>query len=922
MFSQANFKLFEGIFILWFEEILKMSYPRANQPYKGFVRGVLSGNSLIINFISPEKEPYMIINLENLIAPKLGSNDGKTQDEPYAFESWDYLRKLSIGKSVLVGPIIREINDRNSKNPLRIQTIFGALKVAHSRVSIVNNSAGETTDIGMNICQAGYVKTRDANPNFQAKPNSYLSKLQEFEEEAKNDQRGIWSEEEGFVRNLPVQYKDYQILETREFSAIVDGIINGTSLQLILLPNHQYVILQIAGCRADLVNKRNPDKNSYGWKAYQENLKKFLHRTIKVRLCQKYVVPNENDNEGPHRYVGCVIGEPDKAFQKLISDGLARYDPKTSDFAPNADEYIVKEIVARAKKLGMWSTIKEEDINVNRLPTNFPTEFQGIVTRIHSSCSLEITGEENVKHIFYLNNVKVPYFYYYKSGGSETYGYEAREFLRKHYVGQQVKAVVDGCYNTNPNPTSTYGVRVYATIFHDKKCVNEEIVRSGFAVYHDSFIDRSSSHSQQIRQAEKEARDKRNGMHSSNQHENVIIDDLVNFSNQRAAQNVYSQINKTKLEGVIEHITSGGKLFVYVQSQGIYIKCGINGVICYSSTDRMASEVYKYLTQHYEQATVEIVPCNFKHEVFYSSITIQTFTGKRFDLAEELLKNGLAEINKQYIKTLPLNYISLQTSAENAGLGVWEIKTRHNYRLKPGVIEKVKLTSIWNPVKLTIQLLEKEMEHITNFFTENGANLKPIVISDESGEQLCTNDCVVVKIANNYYRARIDSFVTQQQGNGMIKIVAIKDIFLIDFCEPKKDVNNDPNYAFFYLPDELKSIESQACIVKLAFLQDSLENAPDAEINNAVKDLFSLCNEVVLYAHLVYEDDGVNVLLTDQESRNSGTLNYVVLQKNYANYVEHDSPPEFDTAKQLLANYSNQQNEQQTNNENPANEEK
>ena len=111
------------------------------------------------------------------------------------------------------------------------------------------------------------------------------------------------------------------------------------------------------------------------------------------------------------------------------------------------------------------------------------------------------------------------------------------------------------------------------------------------------------------------------------------------------------------------------------------------------------------------------------------------------------------------------------------------------------------------------------------------------------------------------------------------------------------------------LPDELKSIESQACVVKLAFLQNNLENAPDSEINNAIKDLFSLCNEVILYAHLVYEDDGVNALLTDQESRNSGTLNYVVLQKNYAHYVEHNSPPEFDTAKQLFANYSIQRNE-------------
>ena len=260
---------------------------------------------------------------------------------------------------------------------------------------------------------------------------------------------------------------------------------NAASLQLLLMPDQQYVVLQIAGCRADSINKKNPDKNSFGWKAYLVNLNNFLHQTIKVRLCQKLVFPN--DKEDQHRYVGCVIGSNDQAFQKLISDGLARYEPKNSDLAPNADEYIISEIVARNKKIGMWSNIKDEDVDVNHLPNGYPNEIQGLVTRIHSSCSLEIE-QGTTKYVLYLNNVKVPYFYYYKGGGSETYGFEAREFLRNNYVGQQVMAVIDGCYNVNTNSTSTQEVRIYATIYHGKKCINEELVCAGFAIYHDSFI--------------------------------------------------------------------------------------------------------------------------------------------------------------------------------------------------------------------------------------------------------------------------------------------------------------------------------------------------------------------------------------------------------------------------------------------------
>ena len=61
------------------------------------------------------------------------------------------------------------------------------------------------------------------------------------------------------------------------------------------------------------------------------------------------------------------------------------------------------------------------------LTQGYPNEIQGLVTKIHSSSSLEIE-QRTTKDVFYLNNVKVPYFYYYKSGGAETYGYEAREF--------------------------------------------------------------------------------------------------------------------------------------------------------------------------------------------------------------------------------------------------------------------------------------------------------------------------------------------------------------------------------------------------------------------------------------------------------------------------------------------------------------
>ena len=79
-----------------------------------------------------------------------------------------------------------------------------------------------------------------------------------------------------------------------------------------------------------------------------------------------------------------------------------------------------------------------------------------------------------------------------------------------------MNAVVDGCYNTNHN--STQSAIIYATIYHEKKCINEELVRAGLAIYHDSFIEHNSICLQQIILADKKSKERKNGMYSTDQH--------------------------------------------------------------------------------------------------------------------------------------------------------------------------------------------------------------------------------------------------------------------------------------------------------------------------------------------------------------------------------------------------------------------
>ena len=87
--------------------------------------------------------------------------------------------------------------------------------------------------------------------------------------------------------------------------------------------------------------------------------------------------------------------------------------------------------------------------------------------------------------------------------------------------------------------------------------------------------------------------------------------------------------------------------------------------------------------------------------------------------------------------------------------------------------------------------------------------------------------------------------------------------------------------------------------VKLAFL-DVPQGKTEAQNNEAVDKLWSICHEVILYLHLVYTDGVYNVLLTDRPTNDSGSLNSFIIQSDYAVFVDHEAPPEFSIIKESL----------------------
>jgi endonuclease YncB( thermonuclease family) len=252
---------------------------------------------MIISFVDPMSTPIQNVCLEHLIAPRYGKTDGQIRDEPHAYESWDFLRTLCIGQCVLVAP------PTNRTDLTRSHPAFGKLPVIFTRVKLC---ARNNEDVGLICATSGWIKIRAPRGR-----DSYVTSLYSAEAAAKRQNLGIWRPR-GFVRPLPVSYNSQDLIDKGEFDAVVESVINGTTLALFLLPRHEHIIFQIAGCRSPSVRRDQVERG--GHEAREFIIKSFLHRSTRVRLC--------STNDGG-LFLGPIVDRSDRIVRALITEGLA-----------------------------------------------------------------------------------------------------------------------------------------------------------------------------------------------------------------------------------------------------------------------------------------------------------------------------------------------------------------------------------------------------------------------------------------------------------------------------------------------------------------------------------------------------------------------------------------------------------------------
>jgi staphylococcal nuclease domain-containing protein 1 len=171
----------------------------AASTFEAKVKSVLSGDTVILHNINDPKQERTL-SLAFVTAPRLR----REGDEPFAFESRDYLRRLLVGKVVRFQVLY--------KIPTGANREYG-LVVLPNRTVLPEQAVAE-----------GWLKLRDdaGRKDDSDEAAHLLEKLQALEARARADSKGVWAETGGRINSASELSDPQQFVEENKGKEI-DG---------------------------------------------------------------------------------------------------------------------------------------------------------------------------------------------------------------------------------------------------------------------------------------------------------------------------------------------------------------------------------------------------------------------------------------------------------------------------------------------------------------------------------------------------------------------------------------------------------------------------------------------------------------------------------------------------------------------------
>ncbi|XP_074275128.1 ribonuclease TUDOR 1-like [Silene latifolia] len=487
---------------------------------RGRVKAVPSGDTLVImGMAKADIPPEKMVTLASVIAPRLARRDGV--DEPFAWESREFLRKLCIGKEVTF------LSHASPPTQSGMQREFATVLLGGSTAQNVSKL----------VVAQGWAKVKEQ----KSESKEDVAELLRLEEQAKEQGLGKWSKVPGAsdaaIRNLPPSaiggYSGFDAFDFatrnkgRSIQAIVEQVRDGSAIRVYLLPEFQFVQVFVAGVQSPSMGRRAVSENiaqvdgssdkpngaskaephgqptsaqkvasgpttvevapdPFGREAKHFTELRTLHRDVRF-------LPETGDRF--NNLTGSIYyddaGEVKNLALELAKNGLAKYVEWSGKMLEEKDKRELKaaELEAKKNRMRMWTNYVPPVTNSKPIHDQ---NFTGKVVEVVSGDCIIVaddavpSGSQLAERRVNLSSIRCPKMGNPRTGeGRENYAREAKEFLRQKLIGRQVNVCMEYSRkipvgdNTNPGAvTADSKVIDFGSVFLPPQAKGEGVVSS------------------------------------------------------------------------------------------------------------------------------------------------------------------------------------------------------------------------------------------------------------------------------------------------------------------------------------------------------------------------------------------------------------------------------------------------------------
>ncbi|KAH9578646.1 Staphylococcal nuclease (SNase-like) [Trypanosoma melophagium] len=854
---------------------------------------------------TPEGGPNLKqIALSYIQAPKVarrttGSEFG--QEEPCAFEAVELIRNTFIGKPVKFSE----------------DYVIDALQRRAGRLTLVN---GE--DASILLLQNGFATVPDRIPPRMDK--TLFSKYTTLMNEAKAGKKGIFAPDAAkHVRHLV----DLNSEETVKLGAKIKGKEILVRVEDILLPSILMVSAESLGSTHIAVHMpgitvKDPECMSISAAARFHTERYLLHRKVNILF-------EGVDNFG--NILGSVTSSKGVFQVELLLRGLVKLNGSTLGFTTHAEEFQAAEKKAKEGRQGLWKNYEEpkesKTLQVNYgsaaastpgLPVKNangtsgpeykgPMQFAAVIVQIINGDTIAVRVEDTNEVIrVSLAGVRSSKNVTREQDGRspETrvtyndYEWEAKEFLRTHYIGKHVIVQVEFARQI----PETKEIRPVAliTVSETGENIGVSLLETGYATFSLGKNDICSAASL-LQNANEKASASRVGIYSKINPPAVKVVELSHLGISRGKyylsflQRGMQGNRPPMLKGVVDVVIGGSSLRVYIPREHFQIPVKVAGIITpmgavngSENPDPCAEESKAFAVNLLQQMEVEIqVHTVDKVGNFISTVYLQDGT----NFAVATVEAGLGTVaNAERLPYLQ-QLIDAERKAQSEKKNIWASNSTIPQRAA-----KLEAERNANGLRSYSRSIGPNAEFTSHILSEVGDDGYSVYLQDntEEAENMMVTLQDLAKqastISGEYHPKRGELVVAQYKADktwNRAKVLhAKKDdeivtVLFVDFGTKSevrvKDIRHIPRGPEFAV---LRETAPLARLVRLAYLKRKVPSQ-ESNIGYACEAVYEYTDGPVI-AKEVYHDGQGNLYYTVTVNNNVASLSETLLQRGYA----------------------------------------